>query len=187
MKMVFGLGNPGREFIGTRHNVGYDTLAALASEHAQSFVLKDKFKAEIAEITVSGEKLVLVRPVTFYNSAGESYRAVLDFYKFDPADTLVVHDELALPFGTVRVREGGSDAGNNGIKSVNTHGGENSMRLRVGVSNDSRSIIGDTDFVLGKFTPDELTDFQSKVQATLYDLIHDFAAGQLAITSHKHE
>lgn len=186
MKLVFGLGNPGKQYAGTRHNVGFDTLDSFAIKQVSGFVLKDKFKAEIAEVSLNGEKLLLVRPHTFYNLVGESLRSVMDFYKIAPEDCLVIHDELALPFGTVRVREGGSDAGNNGIKSINQHGGQATMRLRVGVSNEHRTLIGDTDFVLGKFSEDERARFARDIVPTLHSLIEDFAVGNLAVTSHRH-
>lgn len=186
MKLVFGLGNPGKQYAGTRHNVGFETLDSFGLKQVSGFVLKDKFKAEIAELNFNGEKVLLARPQTFYNEVGGSYRAICDFYKIAAVDTLVIHDELALPFGTVRVRQGGSDAGNNGIKSINQHGGQDSMRLRVGVANESRQLIGDVDFVLGKLSADEARRFQSDIQPTLHSLIEDFATGVLAITSHKH-
>lgn len=186
MKLIFGLGNPGKQYTGTRHNVGFDTLDSYAIKQVSGFVLKDKFRAEVAEVSMNGEKLLLVRPHTFYNLVGESLRAIMDFYKIAPEDCLVIHDELALPFGTVRVREGGSDAGNNGIKSVNQHGGQTTMRLRVGVSNEHRTLIGDTDFVLGRFSEEERTRLVRDIQPTLHSLIDDFAAGNLAVTSHRH-
>lgn len=187
MKLIFGLGNPGKQYVGTRHNVGFDTLDSFAIKQVSGFVLKDKFKAEVAEVSLNGEKLLLVRPHTFYNLVGESLRAVMDFYKITAEDCLVIHDELALPFGTVRVRGGGSDAGNNGIKSINQYGGRSTMRLRVGVSNDHRVLIGDTDFVLGRFSEDERTRLTRDIQPTLHSLIEDFAAGMLRVTSHRHE
>ena len=186
MKLIFGLGNPGKQYIGTRHNVGFDTLDSYAIKQVSGFVLKDKFKAEIAEVTISGEKVLLARPQTFYNVVGESYRAIIDFYKLQPEDCLVIHDELALLFGTVRVRQGGSDAGNNGIKSVNQHGGATTMRLRVGISNEQRMLIGDTDFVLGRFSDEERTRLNRDIQPTLHSLIEDFATDNLAVTSHRH-
>lgn len=186
MKLIFGLGNPGKQYIGTRHNVGFDTLDSYAIKQVSGFVLKDKFKAEIAEVTISGEKVLLARPQTFYNVVGESFRAIIDFYKLQPEDCLIIHDELALPFGTVRVRQGGSDAGNNGIKSVNQHGGATTMRLRVGISNEQRMLIGDTDFVLGRFSDEERTRLNRDIQPTLHSLIEDFATGNLAVTSHRH-
>lgn len=187
MKLIFGLGNPGKQYITTRHNVGFETLETIATKQASEFVKKDKFKAEIAELTVAGDKIILARPLTFYNLVGESYRSIIDFYKITPEDTLVIHDELALPFGTVRVRQGGSDAGNNGIKSVNQHGGESSYRVRVGVANQDRQLIGDVDFVLGKFSAEEAKRLQSDVLPTLHALVEDFISGKLQISSHKHD
>ena len=187
MKLIFGLGNPGKQYSGTRHNVGFDTLDTIGLKQVAGFVKKDKFKAEIAELNLAGEKVLLARPVTFYNLVGESYHAICDFYKLPPEDTLIIHDELSLPFGTVRVREGGSDAGNNGIKSINQHGGQDSWRLRVGVANELRALIGDTDFVLGKFSSDESKRFQGDIVPTLHALMEDFAVGQLSVTSHRHD
>lgn len=186
MKLVFGLGNPGRQYNDTRHNIGFETLDRLGIRQVSGFVIKDKFKAELAEMNFNGEKILLARPLTFYNEVGQSYRAICDFYKLDPSDTLVIHDELSLPFGTVRVREGGSDAGNNGIKSINLHGGQDSNRIRVGIANEDRQLIGDVDFVLGKLSREEAKRFQSDIIPTLHSLIEDFAAGRLPITSHTH-
>jgi len=187
MKLVFGLGNPGKQYVGTRHNVGFDVLDDAGLKYVVGFVKKDKFKAEVAELNLAGEKILLARPLTFYNLVGESYRSICDFYKLEPEDTLIIHDELSLPFGTVRVREGGSDAGNNGVKSINQHGGQESMRLRVGVANEDRQLIGDVDFVLGRLKADEAVRFRRDIVPTLQSLIEDFAAGKLAVTSHRHE
>ena len=187
MKLIFGLGNPGRQYIGTRHNVGFDTLDSIGLKQVAGFVKKDKFKAEIAEMNISGEKILLARPLTFYNAAGESYRAICDFYKIDPQDTLIIHDELSLPFGTVRVREGGSDAGNNGIKSINQHGGQDSRRVRVGIANADRVLIGDTDFVLGRLNLDEAQLLRRDIMPTIHSLIGKFALGNLSVTSHRHD
>ncbi len=186
MKLIFGLGNPGTHYIGTRHNIGADSLDAFARGQASGFVKKDKFKAEIAELNLAGEKVLLAHPLTFYNLVGESYHAICDFYKIEPKDTLVLHDELSLPFGTVRVREGGSDAGNNGIKSINQYGGQNSMRIRVGVANEDRQLIGDTDFVLGRLKADEAKRLSADILPTLHSLIEQFAGEQLTATSHRH-
>lgn len=185
MKLIFGLGNPGSNYDGTRHNVGFMALDKLAAREGVEFAQKPKFKAFIAECSLAGEKVLLVKPSTFYNLAGESYRSLLDFYKLAPEDTLVVHDELALPFGTVRTRVGGSDAGNNGIKSVNLHGGTASNRMRVGVANEQRAIVGDTDFVLGRFSPEERTVLTDKVLPKILEAIDEFADGNHSITSHK--
>jgi PTH1 family peptidyl-tRNA hydrolase len=183
MKLVFGLGNPGTKFDGTRHNIGFFVLDSFVKEQGGSFSDKPKFFAQIAEGELGGEKVIFAKPETFYNESGRSYRALLDFYKVSPEDTLIVHDELALPFGTVRVREGGSDAGNNGIKSINAYGGEASKRVRVGVSNDSRSLIGDVDFVLGRLSQDETKALIYTIYPKIHGLIEDFTQGILSVSS----
>ena len=113
MKVIFAQGNPGRQYAATRHNVGFIILDALAD--GAHFAPKPKFFAEMAETQIAGEKTLLIKPQTFYNETGRSARAILDFYKLDPSDLLVIHDDLALAFGSLRIRDKGSDAGNNGI------------------------------------------------------------------------
>lgn len=156
MKLIFAQGNPGKEYDGTRHNVGFHLIDELAKEYGTSFIKKPKFHAEIAEATINNQKTLLVKPTTFYNETGQSARQLVDFYKLDPqTDFLVIHDDLALPFGVIRTRPSGSDAGNNGIKSLNAHLGEHYSRIRVGIYNDLRDRIPDADFVLAKFTHGE--------------------------------
>ena len=156
MKIIFAQGNPGHQYALTRHNVGFIFADMLAEKKGTDFTPKARFHADIAEATHSGEKVLIVKPTTFYNSTGLSARALVDFYKINPAeDFLVIHDEIALPFGTIRSREKGRDAGNNGVKSLNAHIGENHKRIRIGVYQPLRDRMHDADFVLGKFTLDE--------------------------------
>lgn len=156
MKVIFAQGNPGGQYAVTRHNVGYLFAGMLAKQWGVDFSPKPKFHADIAETSQRGEKILIVKPTTFYNDTGLAARALVDFYKIDPAeDFLVIHDEIALPFGTIRSREKGRDAGNNGVKSLNAHIGENHKRIRVGVYQPLRDRMHDADFVLGKFTMDE--------------------------------
>ncbi len=156
MKIIFAQGNPGETYVKTRHNIGFIVLDKLASDLGTSFADKSKFHASVAETTIEGEKILLVKPLTFYNETGLAARALIDFYKLDPGtDFLVVHDELALPFGTIKTRPDGSDAGNNGIKSLNSHIGPQYARIRIGIYNPLRDQINDADFVLGRFSTDE--------------------------------
>lgn len=156
MKVLFAQGNPGPQYALTRHNVGFIFADTLAKKWGTSFSSKSKFQADIAEITITGEKILIVKPTTFYNDTGVSARAVVDFYKLDPSnDFLVIHDDIALPFGTIRTREKGRDAGNNGVKSLNAHIGENHKRIRIGIYQPLRDRMHDADFVLGTFTKDE--------------------------------
>ena len=183
MKLILGLGNPEQKYTGTRHNIGFATLDAYAATHEVPFNLKEKFRASIAEVP-GEEKVLLVKPTTYYNLVGESLRLITDFYKVSPNDILIVHDELSLPFGTIRARLGGSDAGNNGIKSVNAHGGTDTARLRVGISSELRARMGDVDFVLGMFSKDEQAALDESIIPKCLDMIDDFIAGQHEPTSH---
>ena len=186
MKLIFALGNPGKEYEQTRHNVGFAAIDNLAHDYSASWQEKSKFKALIAEVSIAGEKIILAKPTTFYNQVGESYRALIDFYKLESEDILIVHDELALPIGTVRLREGGSDAGNNGIKSILQHGGGHEPRIRIGVSNEQRKVIDDANFVLGRFAKEEsekLADIFKTVRTTC----EQFARGEFELTSIKHD
>lgn len=156
MKIIFAQGNPGTQYTYTRHNIGFLAIDALCKKHGSEFLKKPKFHADIAEISVDGEKILLIKPNTFYNETGQAARLILDFYKLDPeTDFLVIHDDLALPFGTIRTREKGSDAGNNGVKSLNSHIGIQHKRIRVGIYNELRERMHDADFVLGMFSAHE--------------------------------
>ena len=183
MKILFAQGNPGPDYVRTRHNVGWRFIDAYATKMNAEFTTKSKFRADIAELSVSGEKILLVKPTTFYNDTGLSARAITDFYKLAPADFLIIHDELALPLGTIRTRFGGSDAGNNGIKSLNSHLGEGSARLRIGIF-DAEVPRDALASVLGKFTTTE-----EKILDTLtpkvFAIFEGFIAGKLETTTIK--
>jgi peptidyl-tRNA hydrolase, PTH1 family len=185
MKLVFALGNPDPQYQRTRHNLGWLFVSAYASTHDGVFRPKQKFKADIAELTVAGQKVLLVRPQTYYNRVGESFRAICDYYEIEASDTLIVHDDLALPVGTVRTRSGGSSAGNNGLKSIAEHGGEAAQRLRIGIDSDLRQQIDDTDYVLGKPAKAE-AEIYSELMAVVHQHIDDFLAGNYQTTTHRH-
>lgn len=184
MKLILAQGNPGQQYADTRHNVGFMTLDSLAESMSIKFSDKPKLKARIAEGQVNGEKVILAKPSTFYNETGQSARAIVDFYKLNPAtDVLVIHDDIALPFGTLRVREKGSDAGNNGIKSLNNHIGSSYWRLRVGIYNDLRDRMHDADFVLGKFNADEQSELTATIMPQLHEVINSFLNDSIESTS----
>lgn len=173
MKLIVGLGNIGAHYDGTRHNVGFAILEVLAAAHNLEWQAKDKFKAHIAEGVLHGQKVMLVKPTTYYNLVGEAIRAIKDFYKIDNTDILLVHDELALPYGTLRTRTAGSDAGNNGVKSVITHVGSDVARVRVGIANDLLPQQDAADFVLGHFTKEEREQWPA-IQREATELIQAF-------------
>ena len=155
MKIIVGFGNPGSKYNFTRHNLGFLALDFYAKIHKLDWQNKPKFNAIIAKNDEANS--LLVKAQTYYNEVGQSIRAILDFYKLHPQDILVICDDFNLEFGKVRFRERGSAGGNNGLKSIATHlGTEDFPRLRIGTANDAlRSKIGDTDFVLSRFTSEE--------------------------------
>jgi PTH1 family peptidyl-tRNA hydrolase len=179
MKIILAQGNPESRYSGTRHNVGFAVIDAFAASYDLSWSDKSKFRALIAETTIGDEKVILAKPTTYYNETGQAARALVDFYNIDPAtDVLVIHDELALPIGTVRTRKQGSDAGNNGVKSLTNHIGQDYSRIRIGISNEHREKTGDVDFVLGKFTKTESETFKN-LTPDIFGYIMDFIHGQL--------
>lgn len=179
MKLIVGLGNPEKKYDGTRHNIGFAVLDTLAEEKGAKWQLKEKFKAHIAELPE--RSALLVKPTTYYNLVGESVRAIADFYKITPESILIIHDDHALPFGILRTRAGGSDAGNNGIKSINAHI-PGTHRLRIGTHAALREHMNDADYVLSKFSDDELQSLAA-LQENIFDLIVDFTNGDLPVTT----
>jgi PTH1 family peptidyl-tRNA hydrolase len=182
MKLIFAQGNPEARYNHTRHNIGFAVIDDFAKAHGAEWTDKPKFHALIAETTIDGEKVLLAKPTTYYNETGLSARSLVDFYKIESHNVLVIHDDLSLPFGTVRVRSKGSDAGNNGIKSLNSHLNEGFRRIRVGIWNEQRTIIDDVDFVLGKLTDSEKDTFP-KIATTVEKLLTDFVTDNLADVS----
>jgi PTH1 family peptidyl-tRNA hydrolase len=151
--LVVGLGNPGREYAGNRHNVGWLVVDELARRHDGSW--KSKFNGQLAEVRIDGHTIALQKPETFMNDSGRSVQAALRFYKLDPDAVLVVHDESDLETGRLQARPGGGLAGHNGLRSVAKHlGSSDFLRLRVGVGRPGR---GDhralADYVLSDFEP----------------------------------
>lgn len=185
MKIIFAQGNPTPEYSGTRHNIGFMALDSFGAKHDADFSAKSKFSAEIAELTINDEKVLLVKPTTFYNETGNSARKLLDFYKLIPRDELlVIHDDLALPFGTIRIRRKGSDAGNNGIKSLNAHIGPDYARIRIGIYNELNDRLDDADFVLSRFNEDERRMLEKSIVPKTTDLIRNFISDKLEETSY---
>jgi peptidyl-tRNA hydrolase, PTH1 family len=149
--LVAGLGNPGRKYRDTRHNVGFLVAEELARRHGGSF--RSKFSALVADIRIDGERVTLLEPQTYMNESGRSVAAAARFYKLPSEALLVLHDEVDLPLGRLQVRRGGGLAGHNGLRSVAAHlGSSDFARLRIGVGRPER---GDprpvADFVLSPF------------------------------------
>jgi PTH1 family peptidyl-tRNA hydrolase len=156
--LVVGLGNPGREYAGNRHNVGWMVVEELARRHGASW--KGKFSGQFAELRLDGHRVGLLKPETFMNESGRSVGAAARFYKLEPDAVLVVHDEMDLEPGRLQARGGGGLAGHNGLRSIAAHlNTPDFLRLRVGVGRPGR---GDprkgADYVLSNFTPEEDAD-----------------------------
>jgi PTH1 family peptidyl-tRNA hydrolase len=186
MKIILAQGNPEPKYSSTRHNTGFTVLNTLADRIDAKWTVQTKFNAIIAETTISGEKALLVKPTTYYNETGISARKLVDYYKVSPTDDLlVIYDDLALPFGTVRVRRQGSAGGNNGIKSINTHIGPEYTRVRIGTYDELRDHMSDTNFVLSKFNADESDQLDETITPRAIELIQQFCAGTIKPASYK--
>ena len=162
MKLVVGLGNPGRKYEGTRHNVGFEVLFELARRHGPA-KLKSAFRGEVADLSVGPERLLLLWPQTYMNVSGGSVLEARDFYKLQNEELLVVCDDFNLPLGKLRVRRSGSSGGQKGLENIIVRLGTDEVpRLRIGVGPVPDRYSG-ADFVLGKFTKLEMTEVEITV------------------------
>jgi PTH1 family peptidyl-tRNA hydrolase len=160
VKIVVGLGNPGRQYERTRHNVGFKVVNRLAETHSLVFS-REKFKAQLASGTVKGEDVLLVKPQTFMNLSGEAVGSLIRFYKQERSDLLIVYDDIDLPLGAIRLRLDGGAGGHNGMKSIISHlGSEEFPRLRIGIRGEIQ-YDDMSAYVLGKFTSDERADLDA--------------------------
>ena len=184
MKLILAQGNPGAEYAASRHNVGWIVLDRYAADQGAAFRAMSKFKSDIAEFSVADEKVLLAKPTTFYNLTGEAAQAIASFYKLSPEDTLVIHDELALDFGVIRTRRGGSDAGNNGIKSITAHLGPDTARLRIGITRERPAGMSDADFVLSRLSTDEQA-ILDQLAPRIADILNAFIKGGFEATTHR--
>lgn len=157
MKLIVGLGNPGKEYLRTRHNAGFIVLDELQTTfELPSFTLDRKSNAEISKGTLDKKRVVLVKPQTYMNNSGVAVRALLNYYKLTPADLIVIHDDKDVPIGNFRMQSNRGAAGHNGIKSLFEHlGTQDFLRLRVGVAPVDRTIHDTANFVLNNFSPEE--------------------------------
>jgi PTH1 family peptidyl-tRNA hydrolase len=154
MKLVVGLGNPGRKYEGTRHNVGFMILAGLARKFGKP-PLKEKFQADVMEAEIGGERALLMTPLTFMNLSGQSVAEAKNFYKIPEQDLLVICDDLNLPLGKLRIRTKGASGGQKGLEDIIRRlGTDDFPRLRVGIGNPPGNWDW-ADFVLSKFAKDE--------------------------------
>ena len=165
MKIIIGLGNPGKKYLGTRHNVGFEFLDKLKKElDFPEFEFNKKFNAEIS----TKKETVLVKPQTFMNLSGEAVRSILDFYKLSPEDILVIHDDKDIALGEYRLADDSSSAGHNGVQNIIENlGTQKFKRIRIGVGIET-NLPSDV-FVLQKFSEEEL----EKVEKVLDDVLEE--------------
>lgn len=154
MKLIVGLGNPGKKYEGTKHNVGFEVIDKLASAYNIS-VTKVKHKGLIGDGSIKGERVLLLKPQTYMNLSGESVKEVMTFYKISAQDLIVIYDDTSLPCGTTRIREKGSAGGHNGMKNIIAHlGSDVFLRVKVGIGEKPNG-WDLADYVLSKFSKDE--------------------------------
>lgn len=168
MKLVVGLGNPGRKYKDTKHNIGFMCLDKYAQDNSGTFKKDNKFRGESLKLG----NLVLLKPHTFMNLSGESIRLIMDYYNIDVEDVLIIYDDLSLPLGKLRLREKGSPGGHNGIKSIISNlGTQEFQRVRIGI--DSNPLIDAKDYVLGKFSKNQFKDLEESFKRTS-EVINEF-------------
>jgi peptidyl-tRNA hydrolase, PTH1 family len=151
MKLIIGLGNHEAKYEKNRHNIGFLAVDNFARQHLLEFSYVDKFNANIAEFRAKSAKVLLVKPQTFMNLSGDTVMKLVHFYRIPANQIMLVYDELALPFGIIRTRVGGSSAGHNGIESVIKSIGDNFNRVRIGISNSHLQKTDAAQFVLSDF------------------------------------
>lgn len=176
MKLFIGLGNPGKEYENTRHNVGFMVIDKLS--HQLSIPLShNKFNGIYGKGKYKGEDVILLQPQTYMNNSGECVQLIMKFFKINKEDIIVIYDDLDLPTGKLRLRISGSAGGHNGIKSMIQHvGDQNFNRIKVGI--DRSKVIAVVDYVLGKFSKDEADEIERginlSVDACVEILVNDF-------------
>ncbi|GEK28940.1 aminoacyl-tRNA hydrolase [Furfurilactobacillus siliginis] len=159
MKMIVGLGNIGAEYDRTRHNVGFMVIDQLAEEYGVTFK-RAKQEALVGTALINNEKVLLVKPTTYMNDSGRAVHPLMEYYNLTIDDIIIVHDDMDLPVGKIRLRQKGSAGGHNGIKSIIAHVGSPAFkRVRVGIDHPTRSSV--VDYVLGRFTQAQTLDIHA--------------------------
>ncbi len=162
MKLIVGLGNPGLKYLGTRHNVGFDAIDYIAY-HLNISIDKNKFKSLIGEGIVNGQKVIFMKPQTYMNLSGEAVIECMNWYKITTDDILIMYDDVSFDLATIKIKKTGSAGGHNGIKNIILHTGtQNFPRVKIGVG-QKPSQYTLADYVLGKFTPQEVEELKAKM------------------------
>ncbi|MGH7039209.1 MAG: aminoacyl-tRNA hydrolase [Stellaceae bacterium] len=163
MRLIVGLGNPGAQYARNRHNIGFMTAEAIARGHGFT-PFRNRFKGEVAEGTIAGARRLLLKPQTFMNLSGESVGAAARFFKLAPEEVVVIHDELDLKPGKLRVKRGGGNAGHNGLRSIDAHLGPDYWRVRIGIGHPGiRDLV--LPYVLQNFPAEEAEEWVAPLVA----------------------
>ncbi len=165
MKLIIGLGNPGKEYKKTRHNAGFLAVDRIATGIQYSVCgIQSKFNAEVSEGIVDNEKTILVKPMTFMNNSGQTVKAVLDYYKINFKDMIVIHDDLDIPFGEYKISKNKNSGGHKGVQSIIDHiGTKDFTRIRIGIMTENKKIPTEK-FVLEKFRKEEMEIVEKIIQ-----------------------
>ena len=156
LSLVAGLGNPGREYASTRHNLGWVVIEALARKHGLAWKQAPQFNAEVARWDLGGGRTRwLMKPLTFMNACGRSVGALARYHKLEPAAVVAVYDDITITLGLIKVTTSGSPGGHNGVASLLEHLGDGFVRYRIGIGPKEPAQMDMADYVLGKFTPEQ--------------------------------
>lgn len=171
MKLVVGLGNPGKEYEKTRHNIGFNVLNLYLKKHSINLD-KEKFNGKYAKTNINSEEVIFLEPQTYMNASGDCVRKVVDFYKIKYEDILIIQDDLDMEIGKIKLKEKSSSGGHNGIKDIEEKLGTNDIkRLKIGISNNK--MMDTKDYVLGKFNKDDQEILEKSYEICL-NIIDDF-------------
>lgn len=171
MKLIVGLGNPGKEYENTRHNIGFVTIDNFADKLGVS-ITKDKFNGLYVDTNINGEKVILLKPQSYINLSGEVIRKYVDFFKISIEDVLIINDDLDLEVGTYKIKQKGSSGGHNGLKNIELHlGTQEYKRIKIGISNNK--LMDTKDYVLGKISKEE-KEILDKVEETVLNILDDY-------------
>lgn len=163
MFLIVGLGNPGKEYEDTRHNIGFEAIDYLSRKYNID-INRSKFKGVFGEGFINGQKVILLKPTTYMNLSGESIIEVINFYKLDNNEVIVIYDDISLEIGKLRIREKGSAGGHNGIKSIIANMGVDIFpRIKIGVGQPKGDLVS---HVLGKFSKEEVQDLNEVIEAS---------------------
>ena len=174
MKVVIGLGNPGKKYEKTRHNIGFIAIDTFRKKMNISDE-REKFQALVCEKNIDGEKVIFLKPQTFMNLSGNSVIEIINFYKLDPKkDIIVIYDDMDLSFGDIRIREKGSSGGHNGIKSIISHIGEEFIRIKCGIGAKEKDAV---EHVLGEFNQTEQKDLE-EILEKIYNCVIEMLSVQ---------